>query len=1061
MMRRRAAHFFLLLSAMLAGVVLAGTSAAAQSLTQAADGLMAAFENRLPPEARQMVVRPFGPSGARLVENQGATLWRVSYGRALSSRILHDYFSAGVRVEFDARRYRTREAAVADCQRNPRWPTGSAEQALQVPARLARYECARAFAKHDVERQKLPHNMRPYEWRTRVHVFSRGPYVVEVSEHAISDDVDHTPAPQFPAQPLIDEIADRLDRLTDAGSAQKPATGSGQSARPPDPAQPGSKLTKQSRDLVSLLKTPEGGLLLSALGASALSALGALLAMTQSGVPATQALNDLGNLLRGRLPPDAYADWRARQQALGNRIVRSGRVEYVQPMSQMVEDLDPGGLSPFRSGQISAAPPTPPLQPRDGETNPATGEVWSDEDRGWVSRSMYDWEQKNRAEIKRIAEYNRTAVMSWQREAQELSQKIAEAKASQQAAAEAEAQRRALLASKLSKAYAAEGKDPLEIAGLLASGNSAELQDRYASHLRSVMNRSSAEAAAEARWATAMDVGYYTSKIVLAGAKTGLMAVGGPMSAAVSIGANAVISGVEEGTTAYLDPSGKKSVAGSFAAGFVSGVKDGAIGRYTNLPGTSTIKRVLLPAAGDAGEMYLRTGDVEKSLTTGLLSASGGVISHGMSDIGHAGLRGGTEVLAGGIIGGAQSQIAGGSFAEGFADGLASSIGSKAGGAIATAGAPMTAQDLAMDAGYRANRARAEDLAGELDHALRSGSDADKAKAVNAVLSHREARQFLKTIPDETLKKGYADLADAHRTKPLIDDTVNRLNKVTMTAPDGTTVQRYGVMTDSGKGHVLVPIDPAHFRSGSGTQGGAPGMDLDLYVKAKIIDKATGRPLKPDIVDDALGEACASLGISRKLQEINYVHPKHAEAFALQPGEDPQAFIARGGTLTGREAQSVTEVAGYKLNEAKLLYQPGQAHTADGGASSLSELSRIAIKDHDRLTTKLLETHPDAQVPAVFSQIDGTTGRTPLDIMREVGNGTLSPGIGNAQFRALTGMSLESGATKLVSLPEFIGKGMGGGGQANTVYVPGTASTDITGAALREAMRSTLNRSGR
>jgi hypothetical protein len=1019
-----------------------------------------------PPEAEKFILSP--TPGSVRVETAGTNPrfdqrfdWTVRYTRPVAG---NDNYRRRIFAIITVWKFKTRDGAIAECTRLKTL----VEQARDVPPspRIRGYDCFGARL-HDTQMtvggsfNRDTREVSPgYQQRSAVlsNFFSRGVFWVSHSYVSDSDTALGPPLP-FPEPNGIDELAAIVDTLDSSGKST--------STRPPAPPQtapappPGATsksgdapvLTKPSRDLIASLRTPEGQVLLAALGASAVSVLGALLAMTQSGVPAGQALSDLGNLMRGRLPPDGYAEWLARQQAAGNSVRVDGRLAYVEDLGR-----PPPLLDPFRDlrGRMPAGATSPPAPPRDGEANPQTGEVWSDEDRGWVSRNMYEWEQRNRREIQRIADYNRTAVMSWEKEAQELGHRIAENRARQQAAADEEARRRQWLTQRLQRAYADEGRDAAAVSAGLTGASSAELQDMYGRHLRAAMQKSSAEAAYNANLATALDVGYYASKVVLAGAKTGLVVAGGPMGAAVSIGASGLITGVEEGTTAYLDPAGGKSVVGSFATGFLSGVKDGAIGRYTNLPGTSTLKKVLLPAVGDAGEMYLRTGDGKKSLQTGLLSAAGGVVGLGTGRIENSILRGGVEDLTGGVIGGAQTVISGGSFSEGFTEGLVDGIGAKAGGHITASNTPMSRRDVAMDAEYAANQAKARQHAAELDHAIRNGSPEDKAKAVKAVLDHRESRQWLKNSPDEKLKADYAALVDQNRTQPLVEGAVNHLNSVTMQAPDGTTTQRYGALVTGERGTVLMPLDPAHLKSGSGSAGSAPGMDLDLYAGVTIFDKQTRQPVKPEVVGAAVDEACKQLGINPKQQEINFVHKTHAEAFALRPGEDPKAFIARGGSLTGREGQSVTEVTGFKLNDARLL------HGSEAGGSAVSEMSRIAIKDTDRLTQKLLETHPDARLPEVFTRIDATTGETPLAIMRKVGEGELAPGTGNARFRAITGMSLESGSQKLASLPEFIAKGVGAGGEAPATpglyYRPGTHSSDITSSVLREAMRTTLNR---
>ena len=164
-----------------------------------------------------------------------------------------------------------------------------------------------------------------------------------------------------------------------------------------------------------------------------------------------------------------------------------------------------------------------PQNPRDGDVNPRTGEIWSDMS-GWSSRETYEWDQRIKQQNREIQERNRTTPTQYDLETRALAHKIATEQAAREAQQAADARQREELAAKLNKVYAGEGKSTDAVNQALRSGDTGALRDLYKDHLQQMMASESANAAAEARYATAMDYAYYGSKIVLAGAKTGMTA---------------------------------------------------------------------------------------------------------------------------------------------------------------------------------------------------------------------------------------------------------------------------------------------------------------------------------------------------------------------------------------------------------------------------------------------------------------------------------------------------------------------------------------------------------
>ena len=517
-----------------------------------------------------------------------------------------------------------------------------------------------------------------------------------------------------------------------------------------------------------------------------------------------------------------------------------------------------------------------------------------------------------------------------------------------------------------------------------------------------------------------------------------------------------VISSAEEGSRALVAGDSGGKLAGAFAAGFLSGAKDGAVGRYVNMPKISNWVKVLLPAELDTAETLLRTGDPKKALAAGGLSAFGGALGQRAGNLGKPLAREGSQLLLGGAMGALGRATSDGNIKEGFIDGVVGSIGSTAGGRLANANTPMTKAQIQMDEEAYANAAEGKVLVDRLKHAIANGTPEQQKFALNRVLANRDAKLQMKgNDVDADTKSAFATLTEEHRTKPLFEGTAVHLNGQTHTDDQGVTTSRFVVREpDPAKpgGFIEREVRPTDFKSGSGSAGKAPGMDLDMYPGATIIDKSTGRTVKPEHLEKAVKETCNNLRISKSRQEINVVAGAHPEQYTLRPGETPKQLLDRvkAGQVSGSEGRSLSEVTGFKLAEADVL------HHGNTGAGTVSEQCRTAIKDYDRITSHLLENIPGARLPPVFTKPNAITKETPMDIMRAVHDGTMLPGTADAKFRAATGMSLTAGAEKLAQLPEFIVK-IGATGTApevpGRVYPTGTSPGEILTATLREALR--------
>ena len=993
----------------------------------------------LPPDAAQLLIEPY--QNGILFQNRAGYLWRLDFG-------WRDWEGPGrvLRTEFNIRRFPSAEAAEAHCrQETSRTPDDARKQSttrpLPLPERLKGYDCARAEESTGI--MLLPMSGGPLRsgWNTRSHVFSRGPYEVIVYEHAISNDIGKAgPPPAFLARPPIDVIADRLDRLTRGGRPTAPTveTVSG----------PGGAWTAEEAAAAAAVAAS-----LAALGFSSLAS---MLLRIRAGLPREPLLARLLDALRGRIP-DPFTAWKDKYTRLGWRYDEANGVARFVPVAGSRNEQ--GWIfDPARNQFV--APAAPP--PVDGQVDPATGKVWYGNELKWVSRAYYEQEIArtgrfaNQQAAQRAAAdaANRAAMAAESAEMGRMAHDIAAGQAALDAAAKARAAQDAALLAKLRKAYEAEGRPVDALDRLAAGGHTAELADLYGEHLRGVIAANSAEAASQARWADAMAVGEYAARATVAAAKTGLMAVGGPAGyGAVMLGSGA-IRAAEEGAEALARGGDARHVVKGLATGFVFGAKDGFVGRFANVPGVGAGTRVLMPAAGDAAEIYLRTGDGARALRTGALSAAGGELGGALTGSMMPGRAlDAAHVALGGALGAAGQAMEGGSAGQGLVDGLFNGLGSVAGGQIASANAPMTAVDIQMDREAAAAMGKGHAL---IEDFARARTPQEKAEAVNRLLENHAAKLLMKNDDNyPTLKEAFAAATQDHRTEPLLAGASESLNR------------RYGVMTVDESGQpVLRDVTPADFQSGS-SSAKQPGMDLDLFTDARIVDRAAFdaarqagkagslRPAGPEVVTDAVNDAARGLGIDPHGQEINVIDPFHPEALAKPADESLRSFLRRPGSYSGSEAQSVSEVTGYKLTHADGM--------EGGSGMSLVETCRTGFKDYNRFTRPMLDSHPDASLPAFLRQVDGTSGRSGLDIIKAVGDGTLSPGTGNAQFRALTGMELDDGVQRMAGMPEAIAKlgsaGAGPGKDLSVTFVINDGRAIAQGA-VRDALRSVIGDGG-
>ena len=793
----------------------------------------------------------------------------------------------------------------------------------------------------------------------------------------------------------------------------------------------------------------------ASLAALGFASLASLLLRVRAGLPREPLLARLLDALRGRIP-DPFRAWKDKYTKLGWRYQEANGVARFVPVAGSRNEQ--GWIfDPARGDFVASAP----AAPRDGQLDAATGKVWSENANDWVPRDYYEQE---RARTGRYAAQeaaqradadaaNRAAMQAESAHNAQAAHEIAAGQAALDAQARAQAHQDAAVLAKLRQAYEAQGRSTDDLGRLAGGGHSQELAGLYEEHLRSAIAAHANEAARQASWADAMAVGEYAARAALAAAKAGLVVAGGPATyGGVLLGG--AIQATQEGTDAFVRGGNARKVAKGLATGFLFGAKDVLVGRYANVPGAGVGTRILAPAAGDAFETYVRTGDGARTLRAGLLSAVGGQVG-GM--LGGA-MRPGAglavaQVGLSGALGAAGQQMEGGSVTEGLLEGLSNGLGSVAGGHIASAHVPMTATDIQMDRDAAAAMGKGHGL---IEDFARARTPQEQAPAVNRLLEDHAAKLLMKNDDNyPTLKDSFAQAVHKYRTEPVLGDASKSLN------------DRFGVlaMDETGKPY-LREISPADFQSGSSSTK-KPGMDLDVFTESKIVDRKAFEAARdahadadamaklpaaePEVIEGAVLEAARGRGVDPEKQEINVIDRFHPEALSKPKDETFKSFLRRPGSYSPSEAESVSSVTGFKLTHAAEL--PG------GAGVSLIETCRTGFKDYDRFAGPMLDSHPAATLPEFLRTVDGASGRSGLDIIKAVGDGTLPPGTGNAQFRAITGMDLESGVQKMTGLPEAIAKlgnqGSGPGRDLSVTYVLNDGRA-IAQAAVRDAIRSAI-----
>ncbi len=286
-------------------------------------------------------------------------------------------------------------------------------------------------------------------------------------------------------------------------------------------------------------------------------------------------------------------------------------------------------------------------------------------------------------------------------------------------------------------------------------------------------------------------------------------------------------------------------------------------------------------------------------------------------------------------------------------------------------------------------------------------------KATIDCLEDYQAKLQQKYAPPDLKKEWTADV-DRYRTKPLFEDMASEANKRGLMVRDGDSLR---------------PVRPDDFGRVSSKKD--PGMDLDIKYN-EMIDPKTGKSVRFNEVQDIANQSCKNLNFDAEKQGITVVGgakgSKHPEAFPVKEGAtaDDMYKPEHVRRFDKADAEQAYRVSEYKGDEAQRL----------SPADRLTERCRGSIKDYDRVTEKLMEAHPGAKKP--FSD-------EAMNVMRQVGDGTLPPGTGNQKFRELTGMNLEDGRRKINSLQESVVKldSRKGLGPISTDVPSGTGGADV------------------
>jgi hypothetical protein len=343
------------------------------------------------------------------------------------------------------------------------------------------------------------------------------------------------------------------------------------------------------------------------------------------------------------------------------------------------------------------------------------------------------------------------------------------------------------------------GNDPnvgADVRDAANRGDFEALKDYYKDKLTSDMQQSQSDAQHYNNMATLYGAGEMGAKLVVAGSKGALIAIGGPAGMVVTGTMVGTITAAQEGTTAYVNGDSTGQIIEKTGVGFLSGFKDGAVGIYTQTPGISTGAKYLIPAAADAGQTFIQseisnpgdlTGNLTKALGSGGMSIGSTYIGNKIdsSNMGNVGKEIG-NVITGTVGGAVGNAIQGGDPGEGAVDGFINSVGGRVGGHMGTAAldSARTQSEAPVKQAIGEGKAQREQEVGiggqskqvqELAGTVKQGDDGknyvDEGGALNQLRDTQSSRTA-KQAPDE-IKEAISNTRTEKIYKPADEATIN------------------------------------------------------------------------------------------------------------------------------------------------------------------------------------------------------------------------------------------------------------------------------------------------
>ena len=387
-----------------------------------------------------------------------------------------------------------------------------------------------------------------------------------------------------------------------------------------------------------------------------------------------------------------------------------------------------------------------------------------------------------------------------------------------------------------------------------ANGNTEYLKYLYGEKLSAQMTQGQKDATYYNRMATVYGVGEVGAKIVVAGAKGALIAVGGPagmLATGVAVGS---ISAAQEGTQSYVNGDSAGQILGHTATGFLSGAKDGAIGVYTQMPGISTAAKYLIPAGADATQTFIQaeindpgnvSGNLKQALGSGALSIGTTYVGNLVDGNSSGAIKEGLNLATGTAGGAISSVIQGGDPGEGALEGLIGAAGGRVGGHLGTAALDYIrtqSEKPVQTAIGDANEAKQQEigLEGQSQKIQDLANNTKEENGKTYVDPAGALDQLRDTQSSRTAKQAPAEIKEA-----IVDTRTDKLYK----PADEATIK--GVTPELVAKGIIQPGEKLEMDTfstpGKGTTQQSLGADRDARLVVVRTDPETGQPIKVEI----------------------------------------------------------------------------------------------------------------------------------------------------------------------------------------------------------------------